>query len=61
MFENALIAWLLIPVVAGLQRFCTQYGYAGRDKGECIREALNVTLMVAGVEVVVLLYWLSRN
>lgn len=56
----ALIAWLALPLVAGLQRFSVTYGYEGLPKAGCRRNALLLVVLLYLAEGVVTgLMWIG--
>jgi hypothetical protein len=50
-------AWLLLPPIAALQRFCIAYGYQGRDRDICRSGALHLCVLLYAIEVIVFLTW----
>ena len=55
--DPALLAWLLLPLVAGLQRFSVSYGYGGEDRNICRRNAWRLVAFLYVVEALVLWRW----
>lgn len=46
-------AWLVLPLVAGLQRFSVAYGYGGRDRAACRKAAWRLVALLYGIEALI--------
>lgn len=53
----ALAAWLLLPAVAGLQRYAVSYGYGGRQRQAYRVEAWRLALLLYAVEAAIAAWW----
>lgn len=51
------VAWLLLPTVAGLLRYCRVYGYEGVDRAVALDNAMRLAALLYGCEAAIAVLW----